>query len=57
MSCIPLDFETFYDPKDYTLKKLTTEEYVRDERFATIALGYCSQKEQVLYITKPSNSL
>ena len=29
---ITLDFETYYD-KDYGLKKFTTEEYIRDEKF------------------------
>ncbi len=33
-----LDFETFYD-KEYTLRKLTTESYVRDPRFETIGVG------------------
>jgi DNA polymerase len=32
MKIIALDFETFFD-SDYTLKKLTTEAYVRDARF------------------------
>lgn len=35
---IKLDFETFYS-KDYTLRKLTTEAYVRDERFQTLGVG------------------
>lgn len=37
-----LDFETYFD-QDYSLSKLTTEEYIRDERFkvhgASFALG------------------
>lgn len=32
MRIIAIDFETYFDD-DYTLKKLTTEEYVRHERF------------------------
>lgn len=40
MDIITLDFETFYDSKaGYTLKKLTTEEYVRDARYETIGVG------------------
>ena len=30
--------ETYYD-KDFSLSKLTTEEYIRDERFETIGVG------------------
>ena len=36
---LTIDFETFYDSKEYTLRKMTTEEYVRDARF--IAHGLC----------------
>lgn len=35
---IQLDFETYYD-KDYSLKKLTTEAYVRDPRFEVIGVS------------------
>lgn len=35
-----LDFETRWDSKDYTLKKMTTEEYIRDERFRAWGAGY-----------------
>ena len=35
---ITVDFETYYD-KDYSLSKITTEEYVRDDRFEVIGVG------------------
>jgi hypothetical protein len=35
---ITLDFETFYD-KDFSLRKVTTEAYVRDPRFEVIGVG------------------
>ena len=38
MSLITLDFETYYD-KDFSLSKLTTEEYIRDSRFEVIGVG------------------
>ena len=38
MDLITLDFETYYD-KAFSLKKLTTEEYVRDPRFEVIGVG------------------
>jgi DNA polymerase len=38
MDIITLDFETYYD-KDYSLSKITTEEYVRDPRFQVIGVG------------------
>lgn len=38
MKIIALDFETYYD-KEYSLSKLTTEEYIRDQRFETIGVG------------------
>lgn len=33
-----LDFETYYDD-DYTLRKLSTSEYIRDSRFEAISVG------------------
>jgi DNA polymerase len=38
MEIITLDFETYYD-REYSLSKLSTEEYVRDPRFEVIMLG------------------
>ena len=35
---ITLDFETYYD-KEYGLKKYTTEEYIRDEKFEVIGVA------------------
>ena len=36
---ITIDFETRWDKKEYTLSKMTTEEYIRDKRFK--AFGVC----------------
>lgn len=38
MNLITLDFETFYD-RDFSLTKLTTEEYIRDPRFEVIGVS------------------
>ena len=38
MDLITLDFETFYD-RDFSLTKLTTEEYIRDPRFEVIGVS------------------
>ena len=35
---ITVDFETYYD-KEFSLSKLTTEEYVRDDKFEVIGVG------------------
>jgi DNA polymerase len=35
---ITVDFETYYD-KEYSLSKMTTEEYVRDDRFEAIGVA------------------
>lgn len=38
MKLLTLDFETFYD-QDYSLTKLTTEQYLRDKRFEIIGVS------------------
>ena len=50
MGLIVLDFETYYD-KDYGLKKLTTEEYVRDERFETIGVAIKENDNATVWFT------
>ena len=35
-----VDFETRWDSKDYTLSKMTTEEYVRSPMFKAFGIGY-----------------
>jgi DNA polymerase I-like protein with 3'-5' exonuclease and polymerase domains len=39
MSIITIDFETFYEKTTYSLSKLTTEEYVRDDKFEVIGVA------------------
>jgi len=39
MKYICLDFETFYS-KDFSLSKITTENYIRDKQFQVIGFGY-----------------
>ena len=36
---LTIDFETRWDKADYTLSKMTTEEYIRDDKF--LAFGVC----------------
>ena len=38
MDLITLDFETYYD-KDFSLRKMTMESYIRDPRFEVIGVG------------------
>ena len=38
MDLITIDFETYYD-REFSLSKMTTEEYVRDPRFEVIGVG------------------
>jgi DNA polymerase I-like protein with 3'-5' exonuclease and polymerase domains len=38
MNLITIDFETFYD-RDFSLSKMTTEEYIRSELFETIGVA------------------
>lgn len=48
MKLISLDFETYY-AADYSLSKLTTEEYVRDPQFEPLIMGYKLDHDQRQY--------
>lgn len=50
MSLITIDFETFYS-NDYSLSKLTTEEYIRDTRFEVIGVGVKVDENPTEWIT------
>lgn len=39
MKLITLDFETYYNKADFSLSKMTTESYVRDDRFQIIGVA------------------
>ena len=47
---LTIDFETYYD-KQFSLSKLTTEEYVRDERFQTIGVGVKRDDEPAVWFS------
>lgn len=50
MKIIALDFETYYD-KEYSLSKMTTEEYIRDPRFETIGVGIKEEGHEALWVS------
>jgi DNA polymerase len=50
MSIITIDFETYYD-KTYSLKKLTTEEYIRSDLFEVIGVALAIDDDKPIWIT------
>lgn len=50
MSFITVDFETYYS-SDFSLSKLTTEEYVRSPRFEIIGVGICVDGGKPVWIS------
>jgi DNA polymerase len=56
MNFITLDFETYYD-RDYSLSKITTEEYVRDPRFEVIGVAVKVNDEDAVWSSGSRESL
>ena len=52
MDVYTLDFETYYD-QHYSLSKLTTEEYVRDEQFEVIGLAIKKNSGSTVWLDSP----
>ena len=50
MTMLTVDFETYYS-KDFGFSKLTTEEYVRDERFEIIGVSIAEDHEEPVWYT------
>lgn len=48
MKLVTLDFETFYS-KEYTLSKMSTEEYIRNPQFEPLLVGVQVDREQPMY--------
>lgn len=52
MDIYTIDFETYYD-REYSLSKITTEMYIRDDRFEAILVGIKKNNGPVKWIPKP----
>jgi hypothetical protein len=52
MKMIGIDFESYW-ATDYTLSKMTTEEYVRDPRFETIMVSIKVDDAKTFWVPKP----
>lgn len=44
-----VDFETRWSKSDYTLSKMTTEEYIRDDRFKAFGIGWKEYGQEGFY--------
>ena len=52
---ITIDFETYYD-QEYSLSKISTEEYVRSPLFEVIGFAYKIDNEPTTWITGDAGS-
>lgn len=50
MQIITLDFETYYD-RDFSLSKITTEEYIRSKQFEVIGVATKVNDEPIVWVT------
>jgi len=50
MKIITIDFETYYD-KEFSLSKMTTEEYIRDSQFETIGVGIKVNDDEAVWFS------
>jgi len=50
MNLITIDFETYYDQR-YSLTKISTEEYVRHDKYETIGFAYKINDERCVWVT------
>jgi DNA polymerase len=50
VSLITLDFETYYD-KEFSLRRMTTEEYIRDKRFETIGVAIKVDDQEARWVS------
>jgi len=50
MNIITLDFETYYS-KEFSLSKMTTEEYIRDDEFEVIGVGVAVNDQPAVWYT------
>ena len=48
MKILSLDFETYYS-KDFSLSKITTEEYIRDDRFEVIGVAVKEDNNETIW--------
>jgi DNA polymerase I-like protein with 3'-5' exonuclease and polymerase domains len=56
MSIICLDFKTYYS-KDFTLKKFTTEEYIRNKQFEVVGVGVKADDEPTVWFSGSHDEL
>lgn len=50
MKILTIDFETYYD-KEFSLSKMTTEEYIRDVRFQVIGVGVKENDSEAVWFS------
>ena len=56
MNILTVDIETYYD-KDYSLSKITMEEYLRDPRFETIGVSVKSDNDKAVWFSGPNKKV